>query len=417
MPDLSYLDPPIEVAAESPRLEMIQSRLRSGRLRPYRASKSVSRNCSEPLLVDLASADPEILRALASSIFTRPVVILGEDSEGRTLFDALIIDRDKDIPLLRGRLAALSRRKARATELKLRRETAREFGVEFPSSPSEVVPELLYLGDGSTRFLALQAALNERGVSVTAALSVHTATDYMKHRRFSAVLFDVRPASKGRASLEQWISSGEAAFSNVPLFALVDSLHGFEESERNILASTSEVLEHGVAAKRLAEHIDMISRKYLHEDLFDTSLDYSADVIDADTRLHARPYFEAHLEKQIEVSIQRGEPLSLLIVKHSDSGWFDLGQRQRLAEILTNSLRDTDMPAVLGIDSFVISMPATPYRGAVTLCERFLRSVEEHEPHLATQIGWRIMEKRTYHTARTLVANTAAGIFQRLRVA
>ena len=417
MPDLSYLDPPIEVAAESPRLEMIQSRLRAGRMRPYRASTPIARNCSEPLLVDLESADPESLRILSGSNVSRPLVILGEDTEGRTLFDALIIERDKDIPLLRGRLTALSRRNARATELNLRRETAYEFGVEFPSSSSEVVPNLLYLGDGSTRFLALQAALNERGVSVTAALSVHTATDYIKHRRFSAVLFDVRSASKGRASLAQWISSGEAAFSHVPLFALVDSLQSLEEPERSMLASTSEILEHGAAAKQLAEHIDVTSRKYLPQDLFDVSLDYPAEVMDSETRLHARTYFEAHLEKQIEVSTQRAEPLSLLIVKHTDGGHFDLKQRQRLAEILSNSLRDTDMPAVLGVDSFAISMPATPYRGAVTLCERFLRSVEEHEPHLAAQIGWRIMEKRTYHTARTLVANTAAGIFQRLRVA
>ncbi|MAN45003.1 MAG: hypothetical protein GYB49_00700 [Alphaproteobacteria bacterium] len=417
MPDLSYLDPPIEVAAESPRLEMIQSRLRSGRMRPYKASRPLSRNCSEPLLVDLESADPEILRILSSSGVTRPLVILGEDTDGHVLFDALVVERDKDIPLLRGRLTALSRRNARATELNLRRETAREFGLAIPVTPSEVVPELLYLGDGSTRFLALQAALNERGVSVTAALSVHTATDYMKHRRFSAVLFDISPASKGRASLEQWISAGEVAFSHVPLFALVDSLQGLDESERNILASTSEILEHGAAAKQLAEHIDVISRKYLPQDLFDVSRDYPAEVMDAGTQLHARPYFEAHLEKQIEVSNQRAEPLSLLIVKNSDSGRFNLKQRQRLGEILASSLRDTDMPAVLGVDSFAISMPATPYRGAVTLCERFLRSVEEQEPQLAAQIGWRIMEKRTYHTARTLVANTVAGIFQRLRVA
>ena len=63
--DLSYLDPPIEVAATSPRLDMIMSRLRTSGMRPYAAEAPIDFNAVEPLLLDIRSLDAETLGRVA----------------------------------------------------------------------------------------------------------------------------------------------------------------------------------------------------------------------------------------------------------------------------------------------------------------------------------------------------------------
>ena len=198
MNDLAYLDPPVEVLAESPRLEMIMSRLRSGRMRPFRADIPISCNSSEALLVDIKSLDRETLDPLLerAGTFQRPILVLGDAEMSVHFPNALFVARDRDISVLRGRLDVLRRRSVRLSEMHLRRESAACFGVNLPAPCVETVPDLLYLGDGSSRFLALQAALGERGITVTAAFSTHTAADYMKQKAFTAILVDVTPETR-----------------------------------------------------------------------------------------------------------------------------------------------------------------------------------------------------------------------------
>ena len=50
MLDLSFLDPPIEVAASGPRLESILTRLRNHGMRAYPASNPIDFDATEPLL-------------------------------------------------------------------------------------------------------------------------------------------------------------------------------------------------------------------------------------------------------------------------------------------------------------------------------------------------------------------------------
>ena len=51
MLDLSFLDPPIEVAATGPRLETILSSLRAHGMRAYPASDPIDFEATEPLLI------------------------------------------------------------------------------------------------------------------------------------------------------------------------------------------------------------------------------------------------------------------------------------------------------------------------------------------------------------------------------
>ena len=120
MSDLSFFDPPIEIAAESPRLEVIASRLRASGMRPYPASAPIDFSAPDPLLIDIGTATRSTLEALSRAAMVqvhRPVVLLDTASahlpnSGETI----ILRRDQDLAALKARLTALARRASRVRE-------------------------------------------------------------------------------------------------------------------------------------------------------------------------------------------------------------------------------------------------------------------------------------------------------------
>jgi hypothetical protein len=115
MLDLSFLDPPIEVAASGPRLESILTRLRNHGMRAYPASNPIDFDATEPLLIDMESLpsglrDRDIL--LNEGAERRPLVLLTPDTQTAEGLDVLIVSRDSDLEMLKARLTSLVRRQA-----------------------------------------------------------------------------------------------------------------------------------------------------------------------------------------------------------------------------------------------------------------------------------------------------------------
>ena len=109
MSDLSYMDPPIEIAATGVRLKIIAARLRTGGMRPYDAAETIDFGSTDPLLIDIASAQIETLercRDACDAGLARPLIILDTANTGLHLSDAITIRRDRDLSLVRGRAHA-----------------------------------------------------------------------------------------------------------------------------------------------------------------------------------------------------------------------------------------------------------------------------------------------------------------------
>ena len=87
-----------------------------------------------------------------------------------------------------------------------------------------------------------------------------------------------------------------------------------------------------------------------------------------------------------------------------------------MAQLLLSALRESDLPSLLGSDAFVISLPATGYKGAVLISERIMQSLASSSPKLAQQLGWRIAEARAYRDAPALLSEVTSGVFQQNRV-
>ena len=419
MSDMSYLDPPIEIAATSPRLESIVSRMRSSGMRPYAASEPLDFNSTDPLLVDIASVSRTALEHCARAGMmglSRPMIILDVADAGLNLSDVITLRRDRDLAMLKGRLAALARREARNTEVAIRAETARKFGMNPLVSAPDAPPELIYVGEGSPLFLSLQGALKSRGVSLTAAISQSTVRDYLSSRRFAAALYDLTSEDALDAAYAGGAPDGDM-LSSVPVFALVNGNGQASEAMQSIQAHADEVIECQDPAADVANRIETLAWKYYATRPISPTTALASTARDLATGLFSRRFLESHLERQIYAADRRTEPLSLVTLKLTGERRTDRQIIKAFAVCLQPLLRETDCAAALSAGIFGISLPATPYRGGARLATRIAAHVSEQPSLSDVVLSWRVVEKRAYHSAKTFLDAGLSGPFMRLEAA
>ena len=411
--DLSFLDPPIEVAAARPRLDRILTQLKAHGMRAYPASDPIDFNATEPLLIDMESLaeglDSCDVKLPDEAEPGRPLVLMTRDTALADGIDALIVSRDSDLAQLRARLASLVRRQARTAEFRIRMETAESFGALQPPAPAAAAPEVLYLGDGGVGFFSLRAALKAHDIPITAALTLRTAADYLKSGRFAAILADLTPGGGDPVNHIDW-NRAEATLSGVPLFALTQP--GTDLSNRHLaaLSVSADLVEHSGDAEALAGRISYAIHSHAASaPILPAQLHASASV-DPETGLFHRDFIKAHLERQIAVSTERGEPLCVLTIKLDEDCTDAVADFSR---IVRNRVRDTDCLAHYGNGTVIITAPLTPFRGAVRLAERLVATLGRYPELDHVSLSWRVVEKRSYHTAGTLLAEGLSGPYTR----
>jgi PleD family two-component response regulator len=343
---------------------------------------------------------------------TRQLVLLDTSGNGVTITDAIVIQRDRDLSILKSRLASLVRRDARSREVVRRRETAMALGAAVPKVDPDETPHLLYLGDGSELFLALQGALKERGLAVTAALSNLTAQDYMASRRFAAAIVDLTPRSRDATAFIDW-TSPEGAPAGTALFVLADAAAELSETQRAAMAQAAEVIFVDVPSERIAARIEKYARQYMASAPIVPQPGLTSKVADLNTGFFSRRFLESHIEKQIEDAAAYLQPLSLLTLKLTQAAPQDYRAMRLIADCVRPILRETDCPALMSADTIAVSLLATPYRGGVTIAERIGTAVARQGGALHDHLAWRVVERRSYHTAKTLLGAGLTGPFTR----
>lgn len=419
MLDFSFYDPPIEVAATSPRLEMIVSRLKVSGLRPYTASASIDFSAPDPLIVDRESVSPDALERLSRAAMIgvpRQIVILNTQGLPVPRIDGAIHLRlDKDLTSLRSRLAALARRASRQREATIRRATAIELGAKLPPVDVDAVPALLYLGDGSPFFLSLQGDLRQRGVEITAALSRPTARQHMTSKRFAAALIDLSMAHEDASGMGRWISE-EDGLAGLPLIVLSRPQADFTERELALLSHATEIIDPAADDETIVTAIETQCRR-LHASAPMMPLPglSALAVTDLVSGLFTRGFFEAHLPRQMEIASEQAEALSVLTLRLDVEFSNSRPAQHAAGDIIRSQIRDTDCAALVQPGVYAISLPATPYRGGVRLAERINDAMSRAGNHPG--LSWRVTEKRSYHTPQTFLAASLIGPFVRIRIA
>lgn len=124
------------------------------------------------------------------------------------------------------------------------------------------------------------------------------------------------------------------------------------------------------------------------------------------TGLVSREYLESHLEAQMEQADRLLIPLT--VVAFTLTPEHDI---RSVALTIKSMLRDTDLAARLDSQHVCITLPETSYRGAVVLSRRI-------EEAVGGRLSWRAIERRQFHTLKTLIGGlTAKSPFTRQRTA
>ena len=134
----SFDDPVIEVMSLSPRLEMLQARLRQAGMRPVAVNRTETGTRSDPLLIDL-----EIYPNAETITPERLVITLGNTAPVHSA--AIHLSDINLIQTLPTRISIRKRERQRVREASLRAQTAKQFGASETRPSSTHKPRLLWL--------------------------------------------------------------------------------------------------------------------------------------------------------------------------------------------------------------------------------------------------------------------------------
>lgn len=397
-----YDSPQIEVISESPRLEMLQNRIRQSGMRPVRAALPLDPELADPVLIDTAIATSEQISGFAREWdkigAKRLLIILGQLPDQISGVNLLHLRDVDQLPTLPARIAIRQRELRRQREFELRAETADRLGLEAQDVPAVNTLRALYLGEGSPSFLPLKAALKDKSIETVAALSRFTASDHLSSGQFSAIILHPHSLEDEATHFLTRFNPHDHS-SELKLFLIEE-------------ASFSKALPPQYVDKVTA----LLDASAPAEDLVDAILQHvgstgsqpsgrTAAAKPRPMELFSRPFLESHLTTQFDEADTTGAPFCLVAVRVRKGPQ----SIKQLSPIIASLLRDTDMAANLDEDHICISLPATPYRGAIQLARRIESAVGEN-------IEWRVIERRQFHTVETLLqALVAKPTLQSLR--
>ena len=382
----SFDAPVIHVVSESPRLEMLQARLRQAGIRPVPARGSYLPPDSAPAFVDLLTRRLDIAHD-----DLRLVITLGRNPEPEDRSNIHLTDVAQ-IASLRARISIRQREQQRRREIKLRARTLSLFGAEKPPQQSVQRERLLWLGNDAPFLNALKSTLSDGNISLVAAISSLTAEDYLESGRFKTLALCPSHPNDEAAKLLSRVK--HLPLVRTPQVVLLARPDLSAQMDREALMQADQMLD-------LTEDFDVVASRLraLSEapELNEADpYELSSPAQDAATGLVSRDYLEKHLEAQFEQADHLAQPLSVISVDIKEDE-----DPKLVAKKIKALLRDTDLAARLDAAHICVTLPDTAYRGGVVLARRI-------EEALNRSVNWRVIERRQFHTLKTLLGGLTA---------
>ena len=408
MTDPLFLTCPIEVIAASPRLEMIKSKLRTAGLRPYVAEDKLSQ--VDALFIDAMSASQEQLKLVHRQITrsTDRTIVLLSDGSTPTIPNVIQIFGISDIESIPALLDMAARKRHRLQEVHLRAQTAKQIAGQNVYIPDSNALKLLFLGDGSSEFLALMAALRRDDVKMTAALTTLTAHQYLRDHQFDGMIVDIRRGTNvGSEFLSTYMSSDIAA--KIPIYALRDKERVDPNYDSEQFTSITELVDANRDSDKLARTLTDLANYHAALTPLSPAQVNDYRIRDQFSPMFSATFLERHLHNQIEDVTDTPIPLCLMTLQITSRADGNAAGREAmpvLATSIQNALRQTDCAARLDWSTIGVSLSNTSYAGGVKLAQRLIGLLEEKHPCIlrTCKLNWRVIERRAYHSATDLLS-------------
>lgn len=383
--DRRFDDPVIEVVSVSPRLEMLMGRLRQAGMRPVPVSSAKVSTSPDPILYDLAAVPDTRLNPA-----DRLTVTLGPKTA--TAKGDIHLSDINLLHTLPARMAIRKREQTRQREANRRTRTAERLGLAPSRAQDKTTPRLLWLGQNAAFLNPLKAELKSEGIDVVAALSRLTAEDYLAKGGFDAIiLYPSTPGDEASQLLARYVKADRAPTTKLVLLTSAETSAAIDQ---NNIKNVDQIIDLVDTPEKLSAELIAYAQK--HGKITPPKTRLSAGLTEQTSGLATRAFLEAHLETQMEDAETRGERLCLIAL-----GAETQANQRGLAKVIQPMLRETDLAARLDTDHICISMPATTYRGAVALARRIEASAD-------SDITWRVVERRRFHTLKTLLGGLTA---------
>ncbi len=384
--DQSFDAPIIHVVSESPRLEMLQARLRQSGVRPVPVRGSYLPPDTAPALIDLSTREMAIEPG-----DQRLIVTLGRDGTATTHSDIHLTDV-AELATLAARISIRQREKQRRREIELRSQTLAEFGVERPRARPQGKSRLLWLGHDAPFLNAIKTSLNESDISLVAAISSLTAEDYLESGRFKVIA--LCPSHSDDEACKLLARIKQIPLAHPPQTLLLLRREVSVQLDQKLIEQADQIID-------VAGNLDAVAARLKHAcaelDMTSTSREGLTSIArDATSGLVSRAYLETHLQAQMDQADQMAVPLCVISIDLK--GDEDV---RAVAHKINALLRDTDLAARLDMNHICVTLPDTPYRGAVVLARRIEEAMDR-------SVAWRVIEKRQFHSLKSLLGGLTA---------
>ncbi|MEM8635676.1 MAG: hypothetical protein AAGF33_11925 [Pseudomonadota bacterium] len=334
----------------------------------------------------------------------RPFIIVGPNAP-RQFENAIVLPNAGELNTLPSKIDRYFRRANIDHESALRTESFKAVSGEPVAPSKQITPNLLVAGGSSRRFLALQSILKENGITTSTAFTVPTIHKFLISNTVSGLLIDFTdPIASALA--KRLIENEQSAATSIPIFAVANAAENSQQELAPVLSVATDVVENEGSLEDVAENLTWkILDHHATTPLTPCQSD-SPRVHDRLSGLFTREFLEHHLERQMSETESVFLPLTFMTLTVSSVGDENAKARRNLpviAKIITRVLRQTDLAARLDWTSIGFSLRRTAYIDAARLAARCDNALSEHGCSENIQFSWKICEKRSTHTAKSLI--------------
>lgn len=301
----------------------------------------------------------------------RPVIVVHPDAmpahEG---VDSWI--REPTLPVqIAARIRALARLHAMEEVAKRRTAITALYGDRGRNLDMvDPAPCVLYVGDASPRFMALQHSLKDADAEVIGAFSSYSAFDYLHERPFDAVVLN----AAGKRDTAFTISSAmrrNARLYHTPVL-LMGSDEDAQSAEEAYARGVSDIISPRTSDEEMRDRILALAAERRRRRRAKSALEACREprTLDIETGLFHAAFITSHLQDLIGAAARDEISLTVLALKvvlplgaeRPDDGSAEKAKRQ-FAAMLRHLLRTEDAAARIDPETFLAILPFTDATG------------------------------------------------------
>lgn len=308
----------------------------------------------------------------------RPVIVVHPEALAANDFvDSWI--REPTLPVqIAARARALSRLHAMEEVAKRRTAVTALYGDRGRNlDPVDPAPCVLYVGDASPRFMALQHILKDADAEVIGAFSSYSAFDYLHERPFDAVVLN----AAGKRDTAFTISSAmrrNARLYHTPVL-LLDSEDGSQNAEEAYARGVSDIISPRTSDVEMRDRILALAAERRRRRRAKSALEGCREprTLDIETGLFHAGFITSHLQDLIHAATRDEISLTVLALRavaplgadQPDAASTEKAIRQ-FAAMLRHLLRTEDAAARIDSDTFLAILPFTDPAGVECVAAR-----------------------------------------------